>query len=165
MSVRPVMFFNHPRLATQEFYWKTPPHQDWRSMQGSLDSVVVWVALVDVDAALGALEVVPGSASPWPAGGALRERVRADVGVRATMTSSAPRCAQGDACSSRASSFTAPGPTAPTRSAGRRSSGTTTSPIPTFVDRGYPHSFIYRSVDELITPDFPRREDVERVFG
>ena len=55
------MFFNNPRLAKQEFYWKTPPHQDWRSMQGSLDSVVVWIALVDVDVGLGALEVVPGS--------------------------------------------------------------------------------------------------------
>jgi phytanoyl-CoA hydroxylase len=61
ISVRPVMFFNNPRLAKQEFYWKTPPHQDWRSMQGSLDSVVVWIALVDVDFSLGALEVVPGS--------------------------------------------------------------------------------------------------------
>jgi hypothetical protein len=36
---------------------------------------------------------------------------------------------------------------------------------PTFIKRGYPHSFVYRSVDELLTPDFPARADVERVFG
>jgi len=30
-------------------------------MQGSLDSIVVWVPLADVDFSLGALEVVPGS--------------------------------------------------------------------------------------------------------
>jgi ectoine hydroxylase-related dioxygenase (phytanoyl-CoA dioxygenase family) len=30
-------------------------------MQGSLDSVVVWVPLVDVDISFGALEVIPGS--------------------------------------------------------------------------------------------------------
>jgi len=48
ISTRPVMFFNHPDLAKKEVYYKTPPHQDWRSIQGSLNSVVLWIPLADV---------------------------------------------------------------------------------------------------------------------
>ncbi|MEW4562462.1 phytanoyl-CoA dioxygenase family protein [Bremerella sp. JC770] len=58
---RPNVLFNSPRLAKHEGHWKTPPHQDFRSMQGSLNSVVVWFPLVDVTAELGALEVIPRS--------------------------------------------------------------------------------------------------------
>ena len=61
VSTRPVLFFNSRHLAEKEVYWKVSPHQDWRSMQGSLDSVVVWLPLCDIDVALGALEVVPQS--------------------------------------------------------------------------------------------------------
>ena len=164
ISVRPVMFFNNPRLATQEHYWKTPPHQDWRSMQGSVDSVVAWVALVDVDEALGALEFVPGSHRR----GLLTERFENGFGQTTEYADDDFERAEmraGDALFF--SSFLV-----------HRSGTNATEAIrwsaqfrfnnladPSFVERGYPHSFIYRSVDELITPDFPRREDVERVFG
>jgi ectoine hydroxylase-related dioxygenase (phytanoyl-CoA dioxygenase family) len=42
-------------------YHKSPPHQDWRSMQGSLDSMVFWVPTTPVTAQSHPLEVVPGS--------------------------------------------------------------------------------------------------------
>ena len=61
ICTRPVLYFNHPRLAEKEMYHKYPAHQDWPSMQGSSDAVVVWVPLVDVNKDLGCLEVVPGS--------------------------------------------------------------------------------------------------------
>lgn len=61
VCTRPVAFFNHPDLAEREIYWRVPAHQDWRSMQASVDSVVIWVPLVDVPTPLGPLEVVPGS--------------------------------------------------------------------------------------------------------
>src|SRR5438309_1914857 len=61
ISTRPVLFFNSRHLAKEEVYWRVFAHQDWRSMQGSLDATVVWVPLMDIDAALGAIEVVPGS--------------------------------------------------------------------------------------------------------
>ena len=57
----PVCYFNSRHLATREHYWRQSAHQDWRAMQGSLDSVVVWIPLVNVDRSLGALEVIPGS--------------------------------------------------------------------------------------------------------
>ncbi|WP_411288341.1 phytanoyl-CoA dioxygenase family protein [Phenylobacterium sp.] len=42
-------------------YHKSPPHQDWRSMQGSLDSLVLWIPTTPVTERSHALEVVPRS--------------------------------------------------------------------------------------------------------
>lgn len=39
----------------------TPPHQDYRLIQGSVDSLTVWVPLGDCPAALGSLRVLQGS--------------------------------------------------------------------------------------------------------
>ena len=61
ISTRPLLYFNAERLAKKEVYWRLDVHQDWRSMQGSLDAIVVWLPLIDIDVKLGALEVVPGS--------------------------------------------------------------------------------------------------------
>jgi ectoine hydroxylase-related dioxygenase (phytanoyl-CoA dioxygenase family) len=56
---RPVLFFNHPKLAKEVQYYKTPKHQDWPSMQASMDSVVVWIPLVDVTPENGAVIFYP----------------------------------------------------------------------------------------------------------
>jgi hypothetical protein len=61
LSVRPTIFFNSKHLDNRGCYWKLEAHQDWRSSQGSLDSVTVWLPYVDCDAKLGALQVVPCS--------------------------------------------------------------------------------------------------------
>lgn len=61
ICTRPVLFFNSKHLAVKDIYHTVPAHQDWASMQGSLDSVVVWMPLVKVTEELGALQVVPGS--------------------------------------------------------------------------------------------------------
>jgi phytanoyl-CoA hydroxylase len=42
-------------------YHKSPPHQDWRSMQASLDSLVLWVPTTPVTAQSHPLQVVPRS--------------------------------------------------------------------------------------------------------
>ena len=59
LCTRPVLFFNHPKLAKEEFYYKTPPHQDWQSMESSSDSVVLWVPLVDVNNKNGSILIWP----------------------------------------------------------------------------------------------------------
>lgn len=63
ICTRPVVFFNAKSLAKKEVYWRLSWHQDWRTMQGSLDSVIVWIPLVDIDQRLGAIEVIPGATS------------------------------------------------------------------------------------------------------
>lgn len=61
ICTRPTMFFNSKHLAIKDIYHTMPPHQDIYSTQGSSDSVVVWLPLIDMDRSIGALEIVPKS--------------------------------------------------------------------------------------------------------
>jgi ectoine hydroxylase-related dioxygenase (phytanoyl-CoA dioxygenase family) len=165
ISTRPVMYFNHERLAKKEVYWKLSAHQDWRSMQGSLDSMVVWIPLVDVDKDLGALEIIPGShkwglleAEMADGYGQLEEEIEASEMVSVEVE-------KGDALFF--SSFLA-----------HQSGTNVTDHIrwschfrynnlreETFVERSYPHPYLYQPQKDLITANFPPRELVEQAFG
>jgi Phytanoyl-CoA dioxygenase (PhyH) len=163
ISTRPVLYFNSRFLAKEEVYWRVFPHQDWRSMQGSLDSIVIWVPLADVNAKLGALEVVPGSHKL----GLLTSEVVNSYGK-------VDRFHDGDFVSLEASqgdvlffsSFLV-----------HRSGVNTTNSIrwschfrynnlceESFIERGYPHPYLYKPQDELITADFPDQERLARLF-
>lgn len=61
VCTRPVLFANSKHLATKDIYHTIPAHQDMFSMDGSLNSVVVWLPLINVTKNLGALQVVPKS--------------------------------------------------------------------------------------------------------
>lgn len=61
IATRPVLFFNSPNLAKEEFYYKTPPHQDWNSIRGSKDCAIVWIPLIDITPSYGPLRIVPKS--------------------------------------------------------------------------------------------------------
>jgi phytanoyl-CoA hydroxylase len=60
-STRPVIHFMADSLRIDGGYHKTPAHQDWRSVQGSLDGVTLWLPLYDVSLTDYPLEVVAGS--------------------------------------------------------------------------------------------------------
>lgn len=161
ISTRPVLYFNSPRLAKSEVYWRVFPHQDWRSMQGSLDAVVIWVPLMDLPMDLGPLEVIPGSHRD----GLVTEEVESGFGkvkedyLRDKSFASLP-CSVGDVV--LFSSFLV------------HRSGTNSSPgirwschfrynnlaEQTFVARGYPHAYIYKPVDDLLTANFPAQHEV-----
>jgi len=165
ICTRPVLYFNSPRLAKSEVYWRVFPHQDWRSMQGSLDSVVIWLPLVDLPPELGPLEVVPGSHLD---GLVTRDVVNGFGKVDDRYLAGKPfeslPCAVGDAVIF--SSFLV------------QRSGTNSAPAirwschfrynnlaePTFVERGYPHPYLYKPTDELLTADFPEQRQVSRIF-
>jgi len=163
ISTRPVLYFNSRYLAKEEVYWRVFPHQDWRSMQGSLDSVVVWVPLTTVDVALGALEVVPGSHKL----GLLTTEVINSFGKVDRFNDSdfvSIEAAQSDVLFF--SSFLV-----------HRSGINRTNSIrwschfrynnlgeETFIERGYPHPYLYRPQDELITANFPEPEDLAKLF-
>jgi phytanoyl-CoA hydroxylase len=61
INTRPLLSFSSKYTSKNENYWKVPIHQDWPSMQGSLNGVTCWVPLVDVDDLLGPLEISPAS--------------------------------------------------------------------------------------------------------
>lgn len=168
ISTRPVLYFNHPRLASKEAYWRLSLHQDWRSMQGSLDSVVVWVPLIDVDRSLGALEVVPGShrwgllAAEMADGyGHLSEDAQAPIALDALQSVELER---GDALFF--STFLVHQSGTNVTDAIRWSCHFRYNNLrdPTFIERGFPHPYLYRPMEELITAGFPAREQVAQVF-
>lgn len=164
VSTRPLLYFNSRRLAKKEVYWRLSLHQDWRSMQGSLDAIVVWVPLVNIDKALGALEVVPGSHK-----GGLLQAEMADgyghISETADISKIVPVEVQvGDALFF--SAFLA------------HQSGTNVTDSlrwschfrynnlneATFIERGFPHPYIYRPQEELITKGFPQKAQIASLF-
>jgi len=61
VNTRPLVSFSSKKVAKVSSYWKVPAHQDWPSVQGSLNGVTCWCPLVDIPDELGPLEVIPGS--------------------------------------------------------------------------------------------------------
>jgi len=165
ISTRPLLYFNARRLAKKEVYWRLDVHQDWRSMQGSLDAIVVWIPLIDIDAKLGALEIIPGShrrglleAGMIDGYGHLREEI--DPGSFVSV-----EVKRGDALFFSSLLL-------------HRSGTNVTESIrwschfrynnlaeATFIERGFPHPYLYRPQEELITPDFPTPEQVAQIYG
>jgi ectoine hydroxylase-related dioxygenase (phytanoyl-CoA dioxygenase family) len=164
ICTRPVIYFNSVQLAEHEIYYKTPPHQDWRSMQGSLNAIVVWVPLVDVTIPLGTLEVIPGSHLDG-----LFDSVE-DPFYRKIMDipneKFIPVCLKkGDALFF--SSFLV-----------HRSGNNITDRIrwschyryndldePTFIQRKFPTPYSYKPSKTLLTPDFPSKEEVVSIYN
>jgi phytanoyl-CoA hydroxylase len=164
ICTRPVLFFNSRHLAKVEFYYKYPPHQDWRSMQGSLNSVVVWVPLANIPRELGALEVVPGS-HLWGLQESREDSwYRHIEGLPDTQYDSVEMEA-GDVLIF--SAFVV-----------HRSGDNITDSIrwschfryndleePTFVCRKYPNPYNYAPQQELVTKNFPSIEELRKVFA
>ena len=154
ICTRPVLYFNCRTLASQECYYKSPPHQDWRSMQGSLNALVVWVPLVDIDRALGTLEIIPGSHTAGLQPSVPDEWYRQIPDTRDADYVAVPVKA-GDALFFSAFLI-------------HRSGDNVTDSIrwschfryndlaePTFLARKFPSPYTYKPQQELITQDFP----------
>jgi ectoine hydroxylase-related dioxygenase (phytanoyl-CoA dioxygenase family) len=61
ICTRPVLMFNSKELASNKAYHTTPLHQDIASMQGSKNSIVAWTPLIEMDDTHGFLKAIPGS--------------------------------------------------------------------------------------------------------
>lgn len=61
VNTKPVLFFHSPHLAQEEIYHLVPGHQDYSSMQSSLNSIVAWTPLAPISMDMGPLMVVPKS--------------------------------------------------------------------------------------------------------
>ena len=164
VSTRPVLYFNSRRLAKKEVYWRLSMHQDWRSMQGSLDAIVVWVPLVDIDRSLGALEIIPGSHTQ----GLLQSEMVDGYGhidETKTMSRALPvEVEVGDALFFSAFLVHQSG-TSVTDSI-RWSCHFRYNNLreASFIDRGFPHPYTYKPQEELITKHFPPRTQVADIF-
>ena len=166
IAVRPVVHIVSDALQVPGGYHRTPAHQDWRSVQGSLDALVVWLPLVPIDCQFGTLEVVPGShldglykTRSDPFGNVLDDAAFDEA--RFVPVEVGP----GDAVVF--SMFTVHRTGAEQRRGVRWAASFryNNAASPDYAAHGYPSPFVYKSQDELLFDRFPTSEDVRAIFG
>jgi len=153
-------------LRVPNGYHKSPAHQDWRSIQGSLDNLVLWIPTTPVRGGRNGLEVVRGSHLFG-----LLDTVEHAM----TPSVSDPRITEdryesidaepGDviAFSSFLVHRTADRGDGAVRIA--LSTRFNNALEPSYVDRGYPSPYKYSYRLDLMTPDFPPVERIRETFG
>jgi ectoine hydroxylase-related dioxygenase (phytanoyl-CoA dioxygenase family) len=166
ISTRPVVHIVSDDLKVPGGYHRTPPHQDWRSVQGSLDALVAWVPLVAAGPESSPLEVAPGShrlgllpAVPHPFGTTVADGQLPDDAF--VPVDAAP----GDVV---VFSMFLVHRTGLSQRPGVRwavSYRYNNLDEPSFVGRDYPNPYVYRPKDELLVEGFPTADDIRRIFG
>lgn len=155
ICTRPVLTFHHPKLASEPIYFKVDAHQDWRSMQGSVNSVVIWMPLAPLSTEIGPLHVLPGSHLR----GLLSDRMEKGFGMvtlrpeeEAGMIPLIPTLGDVVIFSSLLVHKSGENKAAAPRwSCHFRYNDLDEK---TFIERGYCHPYLYKPVDELLTPNF-----------
>lgn len=167
ICVKPIIYFNSRHTAKSVGQYRTPAHQDWRSMQGSLNSVVVWMPLIDLSSELGPVEFMPGSHRTGLLGSEPDEwfrHIKPELLEEAKWVKEEVN--QGDVV--LFSAFCA-----------HRSGNNTSERIrwsihfryndleeASWKERNYPHPYkVYHPNQEIISPGFPTEEDLNRVFN
>lgn len=166
----PVVSIMSDRLRIPGGYFGLAPHQDWASMQGSLDAVIVWTPLLDVTASQFPLDVLPQSHLRGLWEGTISESNREiDPSQYADDDFVSLEVKRGDVVFMSAFTVHRTGLThagEPCR--GLRIACNTrfeNTLEPTFVERRFPCAYGRTVKRELMTPDFPQPSDMERVFG
>jgi phytanoyl-CoA hydroxylase len=163
ISTRPVLFSNSKYISKTDMNHTVPPHQDWASMQGSINSIVCWIPLVDIDQKLGSIAIVPASHTC----GLLSNEKKESFGLVDKFNDDDFKSCdvkQGDAIFF--SSFLV-----------HKSGDNITNNIrwsthfryndldeKTFVENGYPHAYIYKPKDELLVPSFDTKKATNNYF-
>ncbi len=165
ISTRPVIFIIHDDLKIAGGYHKSPAHQDWRSMQGSLDSVVVWIPFAAVAPGGHALEVAPGSHHRGlltTDEDAFGHRITADLPEDGFVPL---QVELGDAVVF--SAFLAHRTGQHGGEVARLAASYRYNNVlePSYAERGYPNPYIYRPDMTILTPGFPEPERLDALFG
>lgn len=166
ISTRPVLYFNHKNLSKEKVYHTVDAHQDWRSMQGSLNSMVVWIPLIDINKDLGALEIIPKShllglrADNLMKGFGMVHLTEKEKNDFLTV-----EVEQGDILIF--SSFLIHQSGKNTMNKPRWSCHFRYNDLdePTFLKRKYAHPYLYKPIDDLITPNFPNKKEINKIFN
>ena len=165
ISTRPVLFFNHPKLAKKKVFYKVAAHQDWRSMQGSLNSLVIWIPLMDIDKNLGALEILPGSHLK----GLRTKEIESGFGMvelddKEKQQLKSVDVKQGDVLIFSSLLIHQSGENItkePRWSCHFRYNDLDDT---SFLERKYPHAYIYKPIEDLITKNFPKTDDLSKIY-
>lgn len=159
ISTRPVLFSNSKHIAKNKINHTVPPQQDWASMQGSINSIVVWIPLIDLNKDLGSIEIIPKSHKE----GLLSKEKEGSFGLVENYEEKdfiSFDVKQGDII--LFNSFLV-----------HKTGNNITDNIRwschmryndlddnSFIKRGYPHAYIYKPIDEYLTPDFNTKKEI-----
>lgn len=165
ISTRPVIHYMADRLKIPGGYQKTPPHQDWRSVQGSLDGITVWTPLYDVGLNDYPLEIVPGShlsglldSTPDLPNYRVREELYSEADFRPL------ELMAGDAVVFSGFLLHRTGESGGDQVRVSLSYRFNNAAEPHFVRRGYPDRYLYRPDPAIVTADFPSEAELAEVF-
>ena len=165
ISTRPVIHYMADRLKIPGGYQKTPPHQDWRSVQGSLDGITVWTPLYDVGLDDYPLEIVPGShvrglldSVPDMPNYRVPGELYSEADFRPLQLKA------GDAVVFSAFLLHRTGEAGGERVRVSLSFRFNNVAEPHFVRRNYPNPYLYRPDPAIVTPGFPSPDDLAEVF-
>jgi phytanoyl-CoA hydroxylase len=163
ISTRPILFSNSKHISKADIFHTVPPHQDWATMQGSINSIVCWLPLINTNQDLGCIAFVPESHKL----GLLMEKKEEGFGLVNQFSDEdfiSLDLNQGDTLFF--SSFLV-----------HKSGNNITDNIrwsthfryndlddKSFVENGYPHAFIYKAVDEILKPEFDTQKAVTEYF-
>lgn len=146
-------------------YHKSPPHQDWRSMQGSLDSLVVWAPTTPVTETSHPLQVVPRSHLFG-----LLDTVEhimtptvSDARITDDQFLSLPM-QPGDVVAFSSFLVHRTGEVGDGQLRIAFSTRFNNAAEPTYVAHGYPTPYKYSYRTDLMVPDFPTPADIARIF-
>jgi len=164
ICTRPVIYFNKKSLAQSDEFYKFPAHQDWRSMQGSMNATVVWIPLMDVKKDVGALQVIPGSHKSGLLN-TVRNKWYRQLDTYKEEDFVDVEMEKGDALFFSGFLIHRSGNNILDKMRWSCQFRYNDLDEPTFIERGYPNPYIYKAQDEIITPDFPSQENIENQFG
>lgn len=151
-------------------YFGWGAHQDWSSAQGSLDQLVLWTPLMDVDKDFYPVEIVPGSHKLGVLPGDRQNAnnrgalITIQPGIVDEKDFVAVEMKRGDVLmfSGLLVHRTGTG----TRKGLRIACGARFDNLEehTFVDRGYPCAFRLHAETQILHPGFPTADEVHRLF-
>jgi len=161
----PVLHISSDKLIIPNGYAGFETHQDWPSIQGSIDCVVLWAPLVDVSSINFPLQVIPGSHKKGLYKGEITENIlRIDPKEYNYQKHTSIEVKAGDVVVM--SSWTLH-QTGMQNSTGFRLACSTrydNSSEQTFINRGYPCAYQRSVKRELITANFPIENQILMFF-
>ncbi len=166
IGARPAMQFNSRFLSKDgSKHWKLDAHQDWRTGQGSLDSTVIWFPMVPAGAEIGALQVIPGShkaglleASTSGYQGGITAGLQEDDFVQTEFE-------VGDILIFSAFLVHQSGNNVTRNIRWSVQLRYNNLAEATFIERGYPMAYIYKPEPDLVTPNFPTAQQLEKLYS
>ena len=164
ISTRPVLFSNSKKISKSAINHTVPPHQDYSSMQGSINSVVIWVPLIDISKELGSISIIPKSHF----NGLVFFKKEEGFGVISNIKEDdfiSFDVYKGDII--LFSSFLIHKSGNNNKNNIRWSTHFRYNDLNdnSFIQRGYPHAYIYKPVDEELTKNFDTKKCVNTYYG